>query len=65
MSNRPPIPSFGNSGRAVLAARQSWDKAPLHVKMMAGAYVSPLLQALEALHMDVEQLKGVPNGHHA
>jgi hypothetical protein len=61
----PPSPTHGNASRAILGARQSWDKAPANVRMMAGAYVSPILQALEALHMDLEILKGASHGNHA
>lgn len=35
--------------RAVKVARQQWEGAPFHVKAMAGAYMEPVLAALDAL----------------
>lgn len=31
---------------ALEAANEAWDAAPMHIKMMAGAYVAPILAAL-------------------
>lgn len=31
------------------AAGAAWDKAPMHIKAMAGAYVTPLMQAIQAM----------------
>ncbi len=38
----------------ILKAKTAWASAPGHVKIMAGAYVLPLLEALEAIgaHLD-------------
>ncbi len=36
------------TAEAVKKARQQWEGAPFHVKAMAGAYVEPILAALEA-----------------
>ena len=47
---------------ALQAARDAWKQAPAHVKMMAGAYVGPLLIALGALG---EELDGVADDLHA
>jgi len=48
---------------AVDDALAAWNKAPAHVRMMAGAYVSPLLIALAAIANEVEALKEeVKNG---
>lgn len=35
----------------------AWAKAPAHVRAMAGAYVGPLLAALEALEGRVQVLE--------
>lgn len=35
--------------RAVKVAREKWEGAPFHVKTMAGAYMEPVLAALDAL----------------
>lgn len=42
---------------AILEARQRWDGAPAHIKIMAGAYVGPLLEALEAIGAELDGLK--------
>lgn len=34
---------------AVKVAREKWEGAPFHVKAMAGAYMEPVLAALDAL----------------
>lgn len=38
----------------ILKAKTAWASAPLHVRMMAGDYVVPLLASLEAIgaHLD-------------
>lgn len=40
---------------ALQGALNAWEKAPAHVKVMAGAYVGPLLLALGALGEEVEE----------
>lgn len=35
-------------------AAKAWEKAPIHVKAMAGPYVKPLLTAVMALAMAAE-----------
>lgn len=35
--------------KAVKLARQKWEGAPFHVKAMAGAYMEPVLAAMDAL----------------
>lgn len=62
---KPHLTTHGNASQAVLAAGIAWDKAPLHVKTMAGAYMRPILQALDALNAEIEQLKGAAHGDHA
>lgn len=42
---------------AIERARDEWLKAPVHIRMMAGAYVSPLLDALMALNDEMASLK--------
>ncbi len=42
---------------AILEARTRWDGAPAHIKIMAGAYVGPLLEALEAIGAEIEAMK--------
>ena len=39
---------------AIKAAREKWETAPAHVKIMAGAYVGPLLLALEAINAELD-----------
>jgi hypothetical protein len=41
----------------VADALAAWEAAPLHVRMMAGAYVVPVLAALVAVADEVEALK--------
>lgn len=41
---------------AVKAAGESWGKAPAHVRLMAAAYVGPLLAALEAINSELQAL---------
>lgn len=38
-------------------ALAAWNKAPAHVRMMAGAYVGPLLAAMVALSAKVEMIE--------
>lgn len=41
----------------------AWNNAPAHIRMMAGAYVGPLLVALAAIADRIEKLEeGVKNG---
>lgn len=42
---------------AIKEAGESWAKAPAHVRIMAGAYVAPLLAALAALNDEIDELK--------
>lgn len=43
---------------AVAAAVKAWDGAPLHFKAMAGAYVGPLLEAIQAISAEIDAIKG-------
>ncbi len=44
-------------------AQAAWNRAPAHVKLMAGAYVEPLLAALVAMADEISTLKEkVENG---
>lgn len=45
------------TGGAVGEAAAAWVKAPAHVRAMAGAYVGPLLAALEELDGRVQVLE--------
>lgn len=47
---------------AVEAAAKAWEGAPLHIKAMAGAYVGPLLKALQAISAEMDGLSGVNSG---
>lgn len=38
-------------------ALAAWEKAPMHIRMMAGEYVGPILAALGALADRVERLE--------
>lgn len=38
-------------------AVNSWSKAPAHVRIMAAAYVVPLLEALDAINEEMDELK--------
>ena len=50
-----------NSMKHQLAAlRAEWAKAPMTARMMAGAYISPLLDLLEAM---IHRLEGAERGH--
>ena len=41
---------------ALKRAEDAWDKAPAHIKVMAGAYVGPLLEALKAIDKESEDI---------
>lgn len=41
---------------ALEAANEAWDSAPVHIKMMAGAYVSPILAALADQQRQINEL---------
>ncbi len=47
---------------AVDLAVKSWDRAPAHIKVMASAYVEPLLQALTAISAELDGQKGATHG---
>lgn len=47
----------GEQGMAVAEAVAAWAKAPAHVRAMAGAYVGPLLAALQSLEGRVQVLE--------
>jgi hypothetical protein len=42
---------------AVAGAVASWDKAPMHIKAMAGAYMGPILEAMQALGQELDAIK--------
>jgi hypothetical protein len=42
-------------------ALAAWDNAPLHIRVMAGAYVGPLLAALVAIGERIEKLEEAQN----
>jgi hypothetical protein len=48
--------------QAIADALAAWQAAPAHVRMMAGAYVGPVLAALVAVGEEVEKLKGEKDG---
>jgi hypothetical protein len=43
--------------QAISTASKAWEKAPIHVKAMAGAYVAPLIEALQRINNELENLK--------
>jgi hypothetical protein len=43
---------------AILKARERWDTAPTHIKVMAAALVGPLLEALEAINDELNERNG-------
>ena len=56
--------------RRVTDSLLAWDKAPMHVRVMAAAYVEPILEALAGLNRevqtittDLEDLKAHRYGH--
>ena len=42
---------------AVAEAAAAWNGAPLHIKAMAGAYVGPILAALQAMSQEMDALQ--------
>lgn len=46
---------------AINDALTAWEAAPLHIRMMAGAYVGPLLAALVAIGEKVNQIEDAQN----
>lgn len=51
--------SANQQGLAVAEAVAAWAKAPAHIRAMAGAYVGPLLAALQALEARVNDIEQV------
>jgi hypothetical protein len=47
---------------AVMEAVKAWNGAPMHIRAMAGAYVGPLLEALQAISAELDALKGANHG---
>lgn len=47
---------------AIEAAGDAWNEAPMHIKLMAGAYVAPILAALADLQRQINTLKEAKNG---
>lgn len=43
--------------KAVQTAAEKWEKAPGHIKIMAGPYVDPLLSAIKAINQELEVLQ--------
>lgn len=39
-------------------ALEAWNRAPAHIKVLAGAYVGPLLAAVVAMDERVAKLEG-------
>ncbi len=48
--------------KAVSEAVKAWAAAPMHIKAMAGAYVGPLLKAIEAINAEIDAIKGANHG---
>lgn len=48
--------------QAVSEAEKAWEKAPVHIKAMAGAYVCPLLRAIRALSDEIDSIKETKHG---
>lgn len=42
---------------AVYAAFDAWNKAPAHVKAIAGAYMGPVLEALGAINRELKSIR--------
>ena len=42
---------------AVAGAVAAWDKAPMHIKAMAGAYMGPILEAMQAFGQELDAMK--------
>ena len=57
MGQRPTVRERTNE--AIKSAREGWDGAPLHIKKMAGAYVEPLLDALNAINHELDYIREV------
>lgn len=43
---------------ALEAANEAWDKAPMHIRMMAGEYVAPILAALADQQRQIDVFRG-------
>ena len=43
--------------RAIVSAVGHWQQAPAHIRLMAGAYVDPLLKALMALNEEMRAMQ--------
>ena len=43
--------------RMIAEATATWLKAPAHVRTMAGAYIMPLLMAVEAIGKELDKVK--------
>jgi hypothetical protein len=51
------------TAHAVAAAAAAWAKAPVHFRAMAGAYVGPLLEAMQAAETErAEQYQHLKEG---
>ncbi len=50
--------------KAVAQAVEAWNGAPMHIRAMAGAYVGPLLAALEAMGREIDELKQAKGASH-
>lgn len=51
------------TAQAVAAAAAAWAKAPAHFRAMAGAYVGPLLEAMQAAETErAEQYQHLQEG---
>lgn len=47
-----------NERRAAIGrALDRWESAPAHIRIMAGAYVGPLLEAVAAIERDLEDIR--------
>ena len=47
--------------KSVDEAQKAWDAAPVHVKVMAGPYMRPVLHALSEMGKAIEEVR---NGNH-
>lgn len=54
--NQSPTSPAESRRRATRAAREQWSKAPPHVRLMAAAYVEPLLSCLEGIGAELDAL---------
>jgi hypothetical protein len=41
----------------IQTARSTWDNAPQHVKIVGGAWVRPILAALQAMDAEMDQMR--------